>query len=102
MYPAAPDSLSAILLAGVGGGFVLVFLAWLWGLCSWSSRADDVPMVNRKAPGELLLTNAMRRWKADSKKIIEEGFAKVRSDLWILMCPSIAGRRTRLLRNIAR
>jgi radical SAM superfamily enzyme YgiQ (UPF0313 family) len=35
-------------------------------------------MMNGKAAGELLLTNAMKRWKANSRDIIERGFAKVR------------------------
>jgi hypothetical protein len=66
------------LLAAVGGGSLLVFLAWVMGIFPWQWQDTNIPMVNGKADSELLLTDAMKRWKASSRDIVDAGFGKVR------------------------
>jgi hypothetical protein len=78
MYRVEPTEWSSFLIAGVAGGFVLIVLVWALGGFASRSQAALAPMMNGKAAGELLLTNAMKRWKANSRDIIERGFAKVR------------------------
>ncbi|KAL3483272.1 cytochrome P450 [Aspergillus germanicus] len=78
------NTLPGALLGAVGGGFLVVLLAWVMGISPWQWQATNIPMVNGKAGFELLCTNAMKRWKASSRDIVDEGFGKSRKGFYTI------------------